>query len=69
MLWFASKLLAGIFSFAPSTSGKKEKEKVAAEPTFYHPLLTRSSFSTLVDDGASTSSSDCAKNGTLYMLC
>ena len=65
MLWFASKLFTGIFSLAPSTSGKK----VTAEPALHHTLSTRSSFATLVDDGAATSSTDCQKNGTLHMLC
>ena len=56
---------AGIFSLAPSTPRKK----VAAEPILHRILSTRSSFATLVDDGASISSSDYPKNGTLHMLC
>jgi hypothetical protein len=60
MLWFASKLLAGIFSLSPSTSSKK----AITERARHNTLSTRSSLSTLVDDGASLSSD---KTGACYL--
>ena len=57
MLWFASKLLAGIFSLAPSGF-------TAAGPRQRGPVSTRSSLATLADDGTSTSSNDYPKTGT-----
>jgi hypothetical protein len=60
MLWFASKLLAGIFSLSPSTSSKK----AITEHARHNTLSTRSSLSTLVDDGASLSSD---KTGACYL--
>jgi hypothetical protein len=54
MLWFASKLLASIFSLATSGSGRK----TAAEPTQRRTVSTRSSLATLVDDEKTTSFND-----------
>ena len=56
MLWFTSKLLAGIFSLSSS-------KKPAAKPAPTSTLSNRSSLATLVNDELSASSSDSLKNG------